>query len=162
MNVSDYYTVQNMIARQTVVVDITSFKYPIPTIRSGRWIISAPENSNIKLTFIDFRITYGTPFLIGRGSSFKATSNLINLGSPDINMKENDTLVIRTSTIWIMFSTDTVVSEQEALEIEEHSGVMKKIKPIVDGFWIKVEAQVEGICNIWFCVFDVLELPSIK
>ncbi len=127
-------------------VRLTSFGYPTPTFQSRRWIINSVQTfADYVFTFKDFQLTHNTKFIIGSGDSFMTVSKVVDFSSRDIIVIPNDVLVIRNfPSIWIMFSTEMTITEEDQYEIEQNDQVVDTIRPVIKGFHINVAVRSPG------------------
>ncbi len=75
------------------------------------------------LTFVDFNINFGLSLTIGSGNTFERDSSLVKIGSSDILVERNDTILLIESEIWIWFQiSDPQSRSEEQTEIRLGSG----------------------------------------
>ncbi len=68
------------------------------------------------LTFVDFNITFGASLTIGSGTDFEQKSQVVKIGTPDVPIDVNDTMVLTESTVWIWFqSYDPMVKLEDRI-----------------------------------------------
>ncbi len=71
------------------------------------------HNGSFILTFVDFNITFGASLTIGSGNTFERDTNLLKIGSSDIPVERNDSILLMESEIWIWFQISDLQSRSE-------------------------------------------------
>ena len=87
-------------------VELSTLNYPGRTHADCKWILINKFAGSFLLTFVDFNITFGASLTIGFGADFEQESQVLKLGTPDIPIDVNDTMLLTTSTVWIWFQTN--------------------------------------------------------
>ena len=141
---TDYHDIKTFTVDVFTMVNLTSYRYPNPTIQGSRWIIYSVIAADVELVFLDIRVTYGAKFHVGRGRDFKVDSKLLDFSSPDIILRENDIAVIRnSSSIWILLDTVARVSEDDR-EYFDKTAISPNIKSLISGFLMQLNMKHIG------------------
>ncbi len=81
-------------------------------------------------------------------------SKIADLSSRDITVFPDDVLVIRSfPSVWIMFSTEMAITEEDQYEINENSQLVDKIRPVIKGFHINVVVRSSGKAEFYHTVY---------
>ena len=161
---TEYSKIDNITLKQGETIELTSYNYPKNTYVDSRWIISSNKTGAIVLQFLDFKLTVGVSFSIGSGVDFSERNQLLKIGTPDVHVDTNDTIVTRESLIWIWFRTNdeiTRVIEQTEIVLfrsdrgSEGSSVKIDSLPSAFGIRFSVEHGDKGrtlVCHTLFIV----------
>ena len=87
-------------------LELRTINYPGYTYSDCQWVILTTNVRGFVITFLDFNITFGVSLTIGHGTEFIKENELFKIGSKDIQIEINDTVVVSTHVIWIWFRTN--------------------------------------------------------
>ena len=127
-------------------MELYSINYPGYTYSDCQWVISATNARGFILTFLDFNITFGVSLTIGHGSEFIKKNELFKIGSKDIEIEINDTVVVSTHVIWIWFKTNDPTTQVQTKTnlFDDKDGFEMDTVPYVRGIRLSITASEVG------------------
>ena len=166
---TDYLYAKNITLSPGQTMELTSPNYPKSTYADSRWLIvsnrEAVSTSNHSegstsnhteestylnhtagayvLTFIDFNVTFGVTLTIGSGNDFSVSSNLFKIGTKDIPINTNDTIIIKEPIAWIWLrANDPETRSQEQSVIDNN--LKFDVSPIISGVKLQIDNTGKG------------------
>ena len=95
------------------------------------------------MTFIDFNVTFGVTLTIGSGNDFSVSSKLFKIGTKDIPINTNDTIIIKEPIAWIWLrANDPETRSQEQSVIDNN--LKFDVSPIISGVKLQIENTGKG------------------
>ena len=131
-------------------IEMKSHNYPRNTYADSRWSLNSRNTSSFILTFLDFDITFGVSLTIGVGSNFSHDTALIKFGSRDIAINVDDMLLLKESSVWILFQTNDRQAgalEQTQINFLGDDSINADSFPSISGVKLRIESVAKGILN---------------
>ena len=140
-----YNDVNNVTLDLGDVIELSSYNYPMNTYADSRWFVTSTNGSRIILSFLDFDITFGVSLAIGSGFDFSTKNMLVKIGSPDVLISTNDTMIIKESAVWIWFKTnDPINKDQTRVYFDKGLDFEYDSIPSVSGMKLGIESVSKG------------------
>ena len=98
-----YLLVKSISLNEDEGVDLSTHNYPNNTYADSKWIVTSTENTTTIVKFLDFQLSFGASLTVGAGSNFSYHTYIFKIGTTDISVHINDTLVIKETSFWIWF-----------------------------------------------------------
>ena len=149
----DYKSITTITLPHLGMVELMSHNYPVDSYADRKWIIKSRNTGSLMLTFLDFNVSVGSSLTIGTGSNFSDYSYHFKIGSPDIQILEYDTLIIKGSTIWIWFRTfdPTATESSTHIWIDSDDDILllfDESVPPANGFHLSVKYIDQGCFSV--------------
>ena len=84
-------------------IDLLSHNYPKNSYADSQWTIASRNTGSFTLTFLDFNTSLGASLTIGSGVDISESTKIITIGTPDVRVDVNDTMIVKKSSIWIWY-----------------------------------------------------------
>ena len=129
-------------------IALSSHNYPKETYAYSQWIITSRNTASFTITFLDFNITLGASLTIGSGIIIDDSTKIVKIGTPDVWVDVNDTVVMKGSAIWIWFQTkDPGLSDHTQTIVEVNNLVALEFdasSPSVSAIQLRLEHSDKG------------------
>ena len=137
-------------------IDLRSHNYPKQTYADSQWIITSRNTSSFTLTFLDFNISLGASLTIGSGFIIDDFARSVKIGTPDVRVDVNDTIIMKGSTIWIWFQTkDPTLSDHTQTTVRLNLFLKLEFdasSPSVSAIKLRLEHSDEGECFLFLYI----------
>ena len=141
----EYNDVQQEYISTGHIYNLTTHRYPRTTIADVKWVLMSSTEGNFVLHFVKFSITFGVSLIFGHGSSFSHLSYLAKISSRDVKVSNEARFLIQSSSMWLWFNAKSDENTEEQQFIEENVQLFFSIHPILDGIFLQVKRNIEGI-----------------
>ena len=100
-------------------ITLLSHNYPTNSYADSQWTIASRNTGSFTLTFLDFNISVGASLTIGSGDDISESTKIITIGTPDIPIDVNNTMIVKESSIWIWYQAkDPALRDHSQTTIE--------------------------------------------
>ncbi len=140
-----YDDVQTITLDDEDPVELSTPNYPGRTHADCKWILINKLAGALVLTFVDFNITFGVSLTIGSGNDFEQKSQVVKIGTPDVPVDVNDTMLLTSSTAWIWFQSYDSMAKLDDRFYSPRSSTFLRYKqhPSVSG--VKLQIASAGL-----------------
>ena len=131
-------------------VNLSTHNYPSSTYADSKWVVTTSENTATIFQFLDFQLSFGASLTVGAGSNFSYHTYLLKIGTTDIPVYMNDSLVVKESSFWIWFQVKDPTGTSARFTTLRFGGMSSNLEfeegnPSVNGLKLNVENVNAGI-----------------